>query len=235
MDASQGYFTKPAAAFVRGALPDCTIRSWPGGLYGKSLDALTREEMAEILARGQDEGLRIHRFKRTMGLPRVSKVLGILQGIRPAELLDIGSGRGAFLWPLLDTFPDLAITALDRDPQRARQLQSVRRGGYDSLTAARMSATALGLAGGSFDVVTLLEVLEHIPDADAALAEAVRVARRFVVLSVPSREDDNPGHIHLFSRESLERMLNHAGAARWSFTYVHGHVIVVARKGGLVI
>lgn len=28
-----------------------------------------------------------------------------------ADLLDVGSGRGAFLWPLLDEFPDLSIAA----------------------------------------------------------------------------------------------------------------------------
>jgi hypothetical protein len=32
-------------------------------------------------------------------LPRVRKVLGVLRGVHPANLLDVGSGRGAFLWP----------------------------------------------------------------------------------------------------------------------------------------
>jgi hypothetical protein len=52
--------------------------------------------------------------------------------------------------------------------------------------------------------------------------------QRFLVLSVPSRPDDNPEHIHLFTEPLLrERLQPHA--ARVSVEYVHNHVIVVAR------
>ena len=34
-------------------------------------------------------------------------------GIQPTSLLDIGSGRGTFLWPLLDTLPTLPVIAID--------------------------------------------------------------------------------------------------------------------------
>ena len=74
----------------------------------------------------------------------------------------------------------------------------------------------------------MLEVLEHIPQAEQALAEAVRLARRFVILSVPSHADDNLEHIHLFSRERLSRLLQEAGATRVSTEAVHNHWIAVA-------
>jgi len=69
--------------------------------------------------------------------------------------------------------------------------------------------------------------LEHIPDAPRALAEAVRVARRFVVVSVPSREDDNPEHIHLFDRPTLETMFHTAGAIRVRCDAVLNHLIAI--------
>jgi 2-polyprenyl-3-methyl-5-hydroxy-6-metoxy-1,4-benzoquinol methylase len=50
------------------------------------------------------------------------------------------------------------------------------------------------------DIVTLLEVLEHIPDVEKAVA-AVRMARKYVVVSVPSKEDNNPEHIHLLTKK----------------------------------
>src|SRR5262245_36818188 len=89
-------YLRLAAAYVRGRLK------------------LAETEVEALLRIGREEGLRLHRFKRSTILPRVAKVLGILRGIGPADLLDIGSGRGVFLWPLLEAFPSLPVTALDR-------------------------------------------------------------------------------------------------------------------------
>lgn len=54
-----------------------------------------------------------HYFKVKDDLPRVQVVLGFLHGIAPAEqcqaLLDVGSGRGVFLFPLLRDFPDMEV------------------------------------------------------------------------------------------------------------------------------
>jgi ubiquinone/menaquinone biosynthesis C-methylase UbiE len=164
-----------------------------------------------------------------MGLARVQVVLGILRGIGPAELLDIGSGRGAFLWPLLDAMPELPVTASDTLAQRVADIQRVADGGVLTLAAARADATKLPFADGSFDVVTMLEVLEHIPDTAAALRSALRVARRFVVISVPSRPDTPPDHTHLLSAPRLSELLRAHGAARVSIEHVPGHLIAVAK------
>ena len=84
-----------------------------------------------------------------MGLPRVAKVLGVLKALGPTELLDIGSGRGAFLWPLLDTFPWLPITAVDTLDYRVADLQAVHDGGVASLSAAYGDAAICSTAMGS--------------------------------------------------------------------------------------
>lgn len=215
-------YTRLAAAYVRGklAIP-----------WDVPLAELDRAGLESLVRLGRERGLRLHRFKRTMGLARVARVLGALKGIGPADLLDIGSGRGAFLWPLLDAFPWLPVTAVDRLDYRVADLQAVRDGGVETLTAARGDVTDLGFADASFDVVTLLEVLEHVPDTGRALAEVCRVARRFVVLSVPSQPDDNPEHIHLFSAAILEPLLRTAGASRVTFDATPGHLLAVARVG----
>ncbi len=188
------YYLTSAAAYIRGRLG--------------SADGLSD---VETFNAGEAAGLRLHRFKRSMPLPRVQRVLGLLRSLAPQSLLDLGSGRGAFLWPLLDAFPALALLAIDRDPQRAAQLGAVARG------------------GGYRFAVTLLEVLEHLPCPADAAAEALRVSRGFVIVSVPSRADDNPQHIHRFDRAALEQLLCHAGARRVSFDYVHNHAIALAR------
>ena len=208
---SEQYYRELAAAFVRGRLAQTSEDA--------DLDALIR--------RGRAAGLKLHKFKRSAELPRVRKVIGILRAIAPDRLLDIGSGRGTFLWPLVDAFPSLHVTAIDRAAGRAADLGAVARGGITRLQAVRMDAHALAFADGSFDVVTMLEVLEHVADPARAAAEALRVARGFVVASVPSKPDDNPEHLRLFDARALERLFQSAG--RVQCEYVRSHIVMVAR------
>lgn len=217
-----------AAAFVRGRLSESPFRETAPKLFETPLGELTDAERQELMRIGTEAELKLHKFKRTMGLPRVVKALGILKGLQPASLLDIGSGRGAFLWPLLDTFPYLPVTSVDTLDYRVRDLQAVQRGGMESLSALQADATALPFPDRHFDVVTMLEVLEHIPDTAAALAQVCRVAQRAVVLSVPSQPDDNPEHIHLFDAATLTEKLRTAGAARVNISNVLNHLIVTA-------
>jgi ubiquinone/menaquinone biosynthesis C-methylase UbiE len=199
-----------AAAYARGAL-----------------DRLALDDDAAI-AEGLAAGLRLHRFKRSVELPRVKRVLGVLRGLGVARLLDVGSGRGAFLWPLVDAMPEVEVTAIDLLPHRVLAIEHVRRGGVERVSAARMDATALGLGARSVDAVTLLEVLEHMPDPAPAAAEAVRVARTAVVATVPSHEDDNPEHLRVYDGDALTALLRDAGARRVTIDHVRGHLVAVA-------
>jgi ubiquinone/menaquinone biosynthesis C-methylase UbiE len=204
-----------AAAYVRGSLAE----------------AAGNRSNAELLELGRAAGLKLHRFKRTSVLPRVKAVLGVLRGIAPADLLDIGTGRGAFLWPLLDAFPGLMVTVVERDQSRHRYLDAVHRGGITPLRVMAADACALPLEDRAFDVVTALEVLEHQQDPAPMAREAVRLASRFVIASVPSKPDNNPEHLQLFSEDSLTALLKNAGAARVQITYVLNHIIAVASVG----
>lgn len=211
------HYVALGAAFARGRLGDVLSPS-----------VLADDE--QVFRAALEHGLKMHKFKRLDErlLARVRRVLSMLAGLGPTSLLDVGSGRGAFLWPLLDAFPDLAVTAIDVNEQRAADLAAIGTGGLARLSAAHMDGTALAFADGAFDGVTLLEVLEHMPDPARAAREAVRVARRFVIASVPSKPDDNPEHIHLFDRASLTSLFETAGARRVSVDYVPGHIVSLA-------
>lgn len=65
------YFEELARAFIRGRL---------------ELPATTRDE--ELLAAAKRHALKLHKFKRNSELPRVDRVIGILRGLAPSELLD---------------------------------------------------------------------------------------------------------------------------------------------------
>ena len=79
-------------------------------------------------------------------------------------------------------------------------------------------ATSLSFADDEFDVATAIEVLEHVPDPDATLAEMTRVARSHLLVSVP--------------REPLWRIVNMARGAYWkSLGNTPGHVNHWSRVG----
>jgi ubiquinone/menaquinone biosynthesis C-methylase UbiE len=201
------YYTELAGAFVRGRL----------------------QNSSATLEDGLRAGLRLHKFKSDIQLPRVQRILGILRGLDPQRMLDVGSGRGTFLWPLLESFPEVEVTAIDVNKQRVADLAAVRNGGLSRLTVAQMSAERMGFAPGSFDVVTMLEVLEHMPNPLAALKCAVTVAQHFVLVSVPSVADDNPEHLRLFTPQQLRSMAKDAGATRTAIEHVLNHRIAVIR------
>ncbi|MCW5983351.1 MAG: methyltransferase domain-containing protein [Bryobacteraceae bacterium] len=107
-----------------------------------------------------------------------------------------------------------------------------RCGGVERLTVARMDAQRLAFQPRSFDVVTILEVLEHLEDPLAALRGAVAAARRFVLLSAPSTPDRNPGHLRLFGLGELKELAFRAGAASCSVEHVLNHRIALCRVSG---
>lgn len=205
------YFEDLAAAFVRGKL------------------RVEGDDPQALIALGLSKGLKLHKFKRQAELPRVRRVLGLLRSLSPTDLLDVGSGRGTFLWPLLDAFPELPVLAIDHQERRALDVDAVRRGGIARLGSAQMDARRLALRPKSRDVATALEVLEHLERPEEAAAELVRVARRFVVASVPAHEDENPEHVQLFDEAALQRLFGAAGATRVTFERVHNHIIALAR------
>lgn len=221
------YKAKLAVAYLRGVAveqPDLL----PEALVQKPLEQLTPPEIETIVLAGETADLRMYHFKQKEYLPRVRAVLGFLRNIQPESLLDVGTGRGTFLFPFLEEFPSVPVTSLDLLPHRVQMLQRMAAGGFDTLTA--LEADLCRWDGGQrrYDVVTLLEVLEHIPDVAAAIQNAVRLARRYVVVSVPSKPDNNPEHIHLLTRDVLRELFTQAGCNRLHFSGVNGHLLLTA-------
>ncbi len=103
----------------------------------------------------------------------------------------------------------------------------------------------LPFSPNKFDLVICLEVLEHVPDATAGLSELLRVARDYVLVSVPHepffrganllrgrylrRLGNNPEHLHTYSGHALRRLLSAQAEVAW-----HGYSfpwqIALARK-----
>ena len=218
-----------ACAYIRGVSLRTGQPELPASLLHTPLSALSEEAITQILCAGQQAQLKLYRFKPHDDLPRVRAVMGFLKAIYPDSLLDIGSGRGVFLNTFLSAFPYTSVTSLDILPHRVQALRDMAAGGVSQLTAFEQDLCTWDAPDKSFDVVTLLEVLEHIPDTASAIRAAVRLARRYVVVTVPSKPDDNPEHIHLLTKPILTELFHDAGCTSLSFGGVPGHLFMTAR------
>ena len=227
------FYLKYAAAAIRGNLSRTERKELlRPALMAKCLDDLTAEDYEAIFSVAQANGIKFFDFKRTHRyLPRVNRTIGFLKGLSFSSLLDVGSGRGVFLIPFMDEFPGVSVTALDVNDDRIRMLSDIREGGVDTLAVEKRDICMEAYPEKSFDVVTILEVLEHIPDYRRAIRAAVSMARQHVVITVPSHEDDNPEHIHFLTKERLEEAFREVGVTRLSFDGVHGHLFLAAKVG----
>lgn len=222
-----------AAAAVRGYLLRCPKDAVDPQLLNTSLYDLTDNEIDKLLTLGQDLGIKLYRFKRSHeDMPRIRQVTGFLRAVQPESLVDVGSGRGVFLFPFLSAFPDTCVTSLDILDYRVEFLKDIASGGISRLTAIQADICQKPLPDKSAEVVTMLEVLEHIPDVQSAISSAVSIAKKYVVVSVPSKPDDNPEHIHLLTKPILTEYFEHAGCKKLSFSGVNGHLILIATVGG---
>ena len=229
MMTAQRYHIEPAAAWILGHARRSGVPALPPELASKAASDCTEEERKQIVLAGQAAGLKLYPFKSdTQPLARTRRTLGFLRSLSFETMLDVGSGRGVFLLPFLRDFPWVQVTSVDLLENRVTFLQELSDGGFRQLRAIQGDICAQPFPDDSFDVVTMLEVLEHIPDAEKAVASAVRMAKQYVVVTVPSKPDDNPEHIHLLTREKLTQLFSAAGCTRLHFDGVEGHLFLAA-------
>ena len=108
-------------------------------------------------------------------------------------------------------------------------LEDIKNGGIDNLTVINSDFCNLQLDKKSVDVVTMLEVLEHIENVEKAVEKAVEIAKKYIVITVPSKPDDNPEHIHLLTKNDLTAIFNRLGITKLTFDGVNGHLFMVAK------
>lgn len=96
--------------------------------------------------------------------------------LRGDRLLDIGCGDGAYTIRLADGFN--RVDAIDIQADRLALFVHRSAGSAaDRIIIGEMSATDLDYPDSTFDLVTSIEVLEHIDELDQALLEIRRVLK----------------------------------------------------------
>ena len=63
----------------------------------------------------------------------------------------------------------------------------------------------------SVDIVIASEILEHLNEPFKCILESVRIARKYIIITVPAKPDDNPQHIQYFRIKDMLQLLEKAG------------------------
>jgi 2-polyprenyl-3-methyl-5-hydroxy-6-metoxy-1,4-benzoquinol methylase len=146
----------------------------------------------------------------------------LLDRAAPRSLLDVGCGEGVLTarWAARDPRCETVGVDLADPGLAARWAAPPPRA---NLRFAAMAAERLTFADSSFELVAATEVLEHVADPQAALAEMGRVAARWLLVSVPREPlwrmlnlargayfaelGNTPGHLHHWTPASFRRLL----------------------------
>jgi len=150
-------------------------------------------------------------------LGRLEDYISGLEGIH--SVLDVGCGEGYVAARVREVLPNASYCAMDIDAEL------VEEAGTAIPCAGKVVADACGLPwrDRQFDLVLALEVLEHIEQPEAALAEIARVTRRAAIISVPNEPlwrvlnmargayisdlGNTPGHLQHWGRRGFRRLL----------------------------
>ena len=143
----------------------------------------------------------------------------------PGSVLDVGCGEGVLTLQWADRLADGRVVGIDLDDPKLRAEWDKRA--RANLEFRAEEATSLSFADDEFDLACAIEVLEHVPEPEATLAEMARVARRHLLVSVPREPlwrglnmargaylrdlGNTPGHVNHWSKQSFVSLLARYG------------------------
>ncbi|MBM4196663.1 MAG: class I SAM-dependent methyltransferase [Gammaproteobacteria bacterium] len=168
--------------------------------------------------------------------PRWETLRQAIQPLAPRSVLDVGCGGGEYLAWTTGAFAPAQATGIELDTGRARR--AAERNPRATILTGDALAVAEGL-GGDFDLITLWDVLEHVPEPARllkALAQRLTPRGRLFVqtineasivprigrwsyrltagaLKAGMRRTHDAHHLVFFTRPGLWRMGQEAGLA----------------------
>jgi SAM-dependent methyltransferase len=184
-----------------------------------------KARLAEMLANEADMA-----FKR-----RAEAIYDFLDLVPGDRLLDMGCGRGFFLKFTRELYPAVDVVGVELD----RPLLPVARANVPGVRVVNGNVYRLPFADAAFDKAIFTEVIEHVPDDEAALAELFRVLAPGAVLALTTPHANYPllwdpinkvmetttgrhiqtgplagiwaNHVRLYTLEDLARKVTRAG------------------------
>jgi SAM-dependent methyltransferase len=150
----------------------------------------------------------------------------LLEAAAPRSILDVGCGEGVLTHQWAQRLGDeRRVVGIDLDDPALHAEWAKRTA--PNLEYRVMKAENLPFADDEFDTATAIEVLEHVPDAEHTVAEMARVAKRWLLVSVPREPlwrglnmargaywkdlGNTPGHVNHWSKRSFVALLSRHG------------------------
>ncbi len=143
----------------------------------------------------------------------------------PESVLDVGCGEGVLTHQWAERLEEGRIVGIDLDDPKLRAEWERRSRG--NLEFRVEEATSLSFADDEFEMASAIEVLEHVPEPEATVAEMARVAKRWLLVSVPREPlwrglnvargaywrsaGNTPGHVNHWSKQSFTELLGRYG------------------------
>ncbi len=145
-------------------------------------------------------------------------LLALADSAAPQSVLEVGCGEGFVLRYLAERRPDWRLAGCDIS---AGAVAYARQQCPPSVSLRVGNIYRLPLPPASFDLVICSEVLEHLDDVPAALAELKRVSRGHVLITVPHepffrvltrlavwlRLGPDPGHRQFWTAAGFRRLM----------------------------
>jgi 2-polyprenyl-3-methyl-5-hydroxy-6-metoxy-1,4-benzoquinol methylase len=143
----------------------------------------------------------------------------------PRTVLDVGCGEGVLTAEWAERLGDGRIVGIDLDDPKLRAEWERRT--RPNLEFRVEEATSLSFADDEFDMACAIEVLEHVPEPEATIAEMARVASKHLLVSVPREPlwrglnvargayvrdlGNTPGHVNHWSKRAFVALLSRYG------------------------
>jgi SAM-dependent methyltransferase len=143
----------------------------------------------------------------------------------PESVLDVGCGEGVLTAEWAERLRNGHVVGVDLEDPKLRAEWAARA--RPNLEFRAVDATDLPFADGEFDIACAIEVLEHVPEPERTLAEMIRVARHWVLVSVPREPlwrglnmargaylrdlGNTPGHLNHWSKRGFVELVGRHG------------------------
>ncbi len=178
-----------AAAYVRGWLQDTqtAVDAPICGLVQKPFAELSKAEQETLLQEGIRCGLsELARFRVVEQVAIFQKILTLLNGIRPDNMLEVGFDYLQFTICWLQHFRYLSAAMTETDPRHLAVAYALQKGGMGFLQIQETMPENIFDSQQQFDVSVALDLHRKTDNLAKAFNDICKATKRFAIFTFPA-------------------------------------------------